>query len=260
MSEGTSSLASQSACRDEKEVSRGPDDNNSDSGSTKEKETEAPLEHSSFITYPDNPTSRAAEDDLSGEAGGVVDCDTRLWIGNLDPRLREFHLLKMVQRYGTIDNFDFLFHRTGPNIGLPRGYAFVTFQDKEAAETCLKSLDGTKVLEKHVAVRWAHQATATFIDEEAKLKSKLPALSIKKDESPSETSSSSVVVKAKAISAIEAKLKAMEREKEAGEEAGSSSNFFYQYNKEAPVATIKTRPKHYDRSRPSQNRRRPYRR
>lgn len=74
-----------------------------------------------------------------------------------------YHLLKMVRRYGSIENFDFLFHRTGPNQGLPRGYAFVTFKDKESAETCLKSLDGTKVLDKHVAVRWAHQATTTFI-------------------------------------------------------------------------------------------------
>jgi len=165
----------------------------------------------------------------------------------------------MVQRYGTIDNFDFLFHRTGPNIGLPRGYAFVTFQEKESAEKCLRSLDGTKVLDRHVAVRWAHQAAVTFIDEETKLKSKLPALSINKDEPSGETSTATVQVKAKAINAIEAKLKAMEREKEAGEEAGSSSNFFYQYNKDTPVATIKPRPKHYDRSRPSQ-RKRPYRR
>ena len=69
----------------------------------------------------------------------------------------------MVQRYGTIDNFDFLFHRTGPNVGLPRGYAFVTFQDKKDAERCLKALDGKKVLDKHLAVRWAHMATNTFV-------------------------------------------------------------------------------------------------
>jgi len=212
----------------------------------------------SNITYPEN-LSRVTHEPSEESGGGTVDSDTRLWIGNLDPRLREFHLLKMVQRYGTIDNFDFLFHRTGPNIGLPRGYAFVTFQDKEAAEKCLRSLDGTKVLDRHVAVRWAHQAAVTFIDEETKLKSKLPALSIKKDEPSGETSTATVQVKAKAINAIEAKLKAMERGKEAGEEAGSSSNFVYQYNKGTPVATIKPRPKHYDRSRPSQ-RKRPYRR
>ncbi|CAL8087181.1 unnamed protein product [Orchesella dallaii] len=167
----------------------------------------------------------------------------------------------MVQRYGTIDNFDFLFHRSGPNAGLPRGYAFVTFQDKEAAEKCLKSLDGVKVMDKHVAARWAHQAIATFIDEETKLKSKLPALSMKKEE-PAPTPT---VTKERAISAIEAKLRAMEREREHGEPAASSSgNFFYQYNKDQQsTGAMKTKTFHqrrpYDRSRNTQQRR-PYRR
>lgn len=83
-----------------------------------------------------------------------------------------------------------------------------------------------------------------------------------KAEDPStDPSVSNVVTKAKTINAIEAKLKAMEREKEAGEPAGSSANFFYQYNKEPQAPTIRPRPKHYDRPRSSQNhRKRPYRR
>lgn len=95
-------------------------------------------------------------------------------------------------------------------------------------------------------------------DEETKLKAKLPALAMKKDEPPADSAGGS---KEKAITAIEAKLKAMEREKEMGLVAGSSSSFFYQYNKESPMTQMKQpRPRPYDRSRHSHHNRRPYRR
>lgn len=40
-----------------------------------------------------------------------------------------FQLLKIAQKCGTIEKFDMIFHKTGPMVGQPRGYAFVTYKD-----------------------------------------------------------------------------------------------------------------------------------
>lgn len=73
-----------------------------------------------------------------------------------------FTLLKVAQRYGPIQQFDFLFHRSGPNIGLPRGYAFVEYEDRAAAQKCMASLNGKRILDRHIAIRWAHQAVKDY--------------------------------------------------------------------------------------------------
>ncbi|XP_027470795.1 probable RNA-binding protein 18 isoform X2 [Callorhinus ursinus] len=55
----------------------------------------------------------------------------RLWIGNLDPKITEYHLLKLLQKFGTVKQFDFLFHKSGALEGQPRGYCFVNFETKQ---------------------------------------------------------------------------------------------------------------------------------
>ncbi|XP_030838086.1 probable RNA-binding protein 18 [Strongylocentrotus purpuratus] len=80
----------------------------------------------------------------------------RLWIGNLDERITEFTLLKLLQRYGKIEQFDFLFHKSGPNQGKPRGYCFASFENRTDAVHALHALDGKLALGKKLAVKWAH--------------------------------------------------------------------------------------------------------
>ena len=58
----------------------------------------------------------------------------RLWVGNIDPKIREIHLLKLFQPFGEIIQLDYLFHKSGPLKGEPRGYAFVAFADADSAE------------------------------------------------------------------------------------------------------------------------------
>lgn len=70
--------------------------------------------------------------------------------------------MKLVQKYGSIEEFDLLFHRSGTNIGLPRGYAFVEYEERAAAEKCMASLNGKRILERHIVVRWAHQAVKDY--------------------------------------------------------------------------------------------------
>jgi len=137
--------------------------------------------------------------------------------------------LKLVQKCGPIEQFDFLFHRSGPNAGLPRGYAFVEYKDRSSAESCMRALDGKRVLDRPLAIRWAYQAVRDYPDEQTKLKAKLPALSVADDES-SASAGPSKLSKDKAINAIEAKLRAMEREK-------NQASFSVLTNKGAAAAT-----------------------
>uniref|UniRef100_A0A8C4QG73 Probable RNA-binding protein 18 n=1 Tax=Eptatretus burgeri TaxID=7764 RepID=A0A8C4QG73_EPTBU len=80
----------------------------------------------------------------------------RLWIGNLDLRLSEYHLLRLLKRIGTVRQFDFLFHRSGPLEGQPRGYCFVNFSSKQEAERAIEKLNGKLALSRPLVVRWAH--------------------------------------------------------------------------------------------------------
>lgn len=39
-----------------------------------------------------------------------------------------YQLVKILQKYGDIENFELVYHRTGPLAGQSRGYAFVTYK------------------------------------------------------------------------------------------------------------------------------------
>uniref|UniRef100_A0A3P9IQN4 Probable RNA-binding protein 18 n=1 Tax=Oryzias latipes TaxID=8090 RepID=A0A3P9IQN4_ORYLA len=80
----------------------------------------------------------------------------RLWIGNIDPKITEYHLIKLLERFGQVKQFDFLFHKSGPLEGQPRGYCFVNFSTREEAERAIQCLNGKLALSKKLVVRWAH--------------------------------------------------------------------------------------------------------
>ncbi|XP_037799509.1 probable RNA-binding protein 18 [Penaeus monodon] len=130
--------------------------------------------------------------------------DRRLWVGNLDSRLREFQLLKMVENFGPLVEFDFLYHRSGPQAGQPRGYAFVTFKSPDCAQAAMNTLDGKNVLGRRMAVKWAHAQDESMY-ERTKEKPAPPILSGGKGET-------SQVSKKSKIAALEAKLKLLEED------------------------------------------------
>ncbi|MEQ2284293.1 hypothetical protein AMECASPLE_020096 [Ameca splendens] len=80
----------------------------------------------------------------------------RLWIGNIDPKITEYHLVKLLEKFGKVKQFDFLFHKSGPLEGQPRGYCFVNFSTREEAERAIQCLNGKLALSKKLVVRWAH--------------------------------------------------------------------------------------------------------
>ena len=70
--------------------------------------------------------------------------------------LHRYHLLRLLQKFGTVKQFDFLFHKSGALEGQPRGYCFVNFETKQEAEQAIQCLNGKLALSKKLVVRWAH--------------------------------------------------------------------------------------------------------
>lgn len=61
-----------------------------------------------------------------------------------------------MQKHGAIEKFDLLFHRNGPLAGQPRGYAFVTYVNKEDAVRAKEVLNHVLVGQRSIVVTWAH--------------------------------------------------------------------------------------------------------
>lgn len=74
-----------------------------------------------------------------------------------------YQLIKILQKHGTIEKFDLLFHRNGPLAGQPRGYAFVTYGSTENANKAMEALDGQTLGTKRIAVRLAHSVSRVSI-------------------------------------------------------------------------------------------------
>lgn len=56
---------------------------------------------------------------------------TRLYIGNLATSCDEYTLIQLCSKHGKIAKLDYLFHKSGPAKGKPRGYAFIEYSTKE---------------------------------------------------------------------------------------------------------------------------------
>ncbi|XP_055385284.1 probable RNA-binding protein 18 [Condylostylus longicornis] len=155
--------------------------------------------------------------------------DRRLWIGNLDPRITEYQLLKILQKYGDIEKFDLLFHKSGPLAGQPRGYAFVTYKSTKDSACALDKLNGKLVGIKNVAVRLAKNINYDEL-EKPKPKIEIPVLA-------AGVSKQNKISKELAIEAIQAKLDALQKNSdddfEINKTAANSTPFIqkYQFNK-----------------------------
>lgn len=122
--------------------------------------------------------------------------DYRLWIGNLDSRITEFSILKILQKFGSLKKFDFLYHKSGPDQGKSRGYCFASYDNKASAELAMAKMNGKLALSKRLIVKWANKDVST---EQEKTKVTVAGNKAEEDASP----------KSK-IQAIEAKLQKMQ--------------------------------------------------
>ncbi|XP_044296038.1 probable RNA-binding protein 18 isoform X1 [Varanus komodoensis] len=150
------------------------------------------------------PTQSLRLENASILSEGALQDGHRLWIGNLDPKITEYHLLKLLQKFGKVKQFDFLFHKSGALEGQPRGYCFVNFETKQEAEQAIQRLNGKLALSKKLLVRWAHAQVKRY--DQNKNEKALP-ISLEPSSS-TEPTQSNLSVSTK-IKAIEAKLKMM---------------------------------------------------
>ncbi|XP_055081725.1 probable RNA-binding protein 18 isoform X2 [Periophthalmus magnuspinnatus] len=164
----------------------------------------------------------------------------RLWIGNIDPKITEYHLVKLLEKFGKVKQFDFLFHKSGPLEGQPRGYCFVNFSTREEAERAIQRLNGKLALSKKLVVRWAHaQRFETFRNEKSMPSSLEPSSS-----GGAESLTSNHLSTSAKIRAIEAKLQMMEENPDS--DCGGPSPYIY--NK--PVERKRWEPYGKSQSRP----------
>ncbi|KAH9913838.1 uncharacterized protein B0H18DRAFT_832219, partial [Fomitopsis serialis] len=82
----------------------------------------------------------------------------RLYVGNLHPTVDEYTLLQVFTKFGKVSKLDFLFHKTGPFKGKPRGYAFVEFADAIDAQKALERANDKLLRGRKLVITHAHQA------------------------------------------------------------------------------------------------------
>ena len=81
------------------------------------------------------PSSASATASSSKTPAGASLSAKRLFVGNLSESADEYTIIQFLSRYGKIAKFDFLFHKSGPKRGRPRGrgYAFVEYATAEVS-------------------------------------------------------------------------------------------------------------------------------
>ncbi|XP_072311448.1 probable RNA-binding protein 18 isoform X1 [Eucyclogobius newberryi] len=147
----------------------------------------------------------------------------RLWIGNIDPKITEYHLVKLLEKFGQVKQFDFLFHKSGPMEGQPRGYCFVNFSTREEAERAIQRLNGKLALSKKLVVRWAHAQVRRF--ETFRNEKSMPSSLEPSSSGGAESLTANNLSTSAKIRAIEAKLQMMEENPDS--DCGGPSPYIY---------------------------------
>jgi RNA recognition motif-containing protein len=99
-------------------------------------------------------TSQATSSSSASSSSRALS-DRRLFVSNLAPQITEHDLLRLFKPYGTLRKLDFIFHRSGPQKGKPKGYAFVELVEKEGADKAKKALDGRSIKGREVHISYA---------------------------------------------------------------------------------------------------------
>lgn len=173
--------------------------------------------------------------------------ETRLWIGNLDLTITEYNILQVLKKCGKIKQFDFLVHRTGALQGQPRGFCFVSYENKVDAIDAISKLNDKKVGNKKLHVRWAHNHSTNNKQKEVTLK--LPS-NLTKDENesvPFESGATNTNTN-EMIQAIERKLNQMQKNSEANSSSQLHPLLAISKQKETELQRQKNQP-YYKRKR-----------
>lgn len=76
----------------------------------------------------------------------------RLYIGNLNYRVKENDLEQLLSNYGTVNSVKII---TDRETGKSKGFGFVDMEDNEAAAQAIKELDGSDLMKRPLVVKEA---------------------------------------------------------------------------------------------------------
>ncbi|CAG8512514.1 13765_t:CDS:2 [Acaulospora morrowiae] len=88
--------------------------------------------------------------------------DKRLYIGNLDITVDEYAVVKLFEPFGKITHLDYLFHKSGPKRGQPRGYCFLEYSKKEEALKAMTVMHSKVIKNRSMIVTFAYAAPDNF--------------------------------------------------------------------------------------------------
>ncbi|KAH7042996.1 hypothetical protein BKA57DRAFT_413298 [Linnemannia elongata] len=100
--------------------------------------------------------------------------DRRLYIGNLDPTIDEYTLLKLFSPFGKVTKLDFMFHYSGPKKGTPRGYCFLDYEASSQAAVAIKQMNRRSVKNRPLIVSLANIAPPSTDQQDGRKKSHDP--------------------------------------------------------------------------------------
>eukprot|EP00033_Pygsuia_biforma_P003188 GCRY01003498.1.p1 GENE.GCRY01003498.1~~GCRY01003498.1.p1 ORF type:complete len:164 (+),score=13.00 GCRY01003498.1:234-725(+) len=130
-----------------------------------------------------------------------------LWVGNMDPKMTEYSVMKLFQPFGEIKSLQFIWHSAGPLKGQPKGYCFVEFATKESATEAMMKLDHRLVFGKPLFVKFTDDRDFRMLDRKDKT-SKSKADTSKEPSFPELLEEKR---RAERIAAIKAKLQAKQK-------------------------------------------------
>ncbi|KIJ60734.1 hypothetical protein HYDPIDRAFT_98163 [Hydnomerulius pinastri MD-312] len=173
---------------------------------------ESIIEAGTHLWIPEPETLQPSSEQVASSSNLPRLLRERLYVGNLGTTVDEYTLLQVFAKFGKVAKLDFLFHKSGPNKGKPRGYAFVEFMNEADAEKALENANGKLLRGRKLVVTFAQQVPsnnmgATSHGGKSKRSDNTPtALSLAKSSGigRSEASTSSK------IAMMEAKLRQME--------------------------------------------------
>ncbi|TFK24094.1 hypothetical protein FA15DRAFT_619793 [Coprinopsis marcescibilis] len=119
-----------------------------------------------LLSYPSQDSSTNTDSHSDGHAGHAhhqqqqprTFLKDRLYIGNLHPSVDEYALLSIFNKFGKVTKLDYLFHKSGPLKGKPRGYAFVEYGNPEEAQKALSKAHAKLLRGRKLTVTYAQQA------------------------------------------------------------------------------------------------------
>jgi len=118
------------------------------------------LDHPSVMTsnsFLSLPRASEAESSTTSSSTQALR-DDRLYIGNLHPGISEYALLQVFSKCGKVKGLDYLFHKSGPQKGKPRGYAFLEYGRSEDAGKAIALFNDKVIRGRKLVVTYATQS------------------------------------------------------------------------------------------------------